>query len=473
MTIGTPPQSFRLQLDTGSSDVVIVNSDNSVCGQQGGCPSGSYTPKDSSTYSLVSEGTFNNTYGDGTSYVGDYITDVVDVGKIDIKAGDLIIGLANELGDGPQLQNDGSGLVGVGYQANSGAIILTYQENGTLPPTVVSAMVASGDIGRQAYSLFLGQENSASGSIIFGGVDPSYYSGDLVAVPVLKDPIQGSNIEYTSFTVALTGVSISDDSGTRSLTDDNFAVPVLLDSGTTITHLTSDLAQAINDGFGATQIQGNGVLPCSRASSNASITYHFGGSDGPAISVPLDALMWDFQHSGGQQFSDGQDACLLAVEGPIGDNPVILGDSFMRSGYFVFDLENNQVAMAQAVTSSPSGGSVTAIESGTDIPGCSSTNTFSIDAATVTQGGSSPQDTEGSDVTSLGNPATPTFDLGAAGTQTSNLASDASGSSGGSSGSASSSGSGNAAGQVVIPSMTLVVSSGVMAVAVGFAMVLL
>ena len=130
LTVGTPAQSFRLQLDTGSSDIVLVNSQVSACSKTGGCPSGSFTPSDSSTYEPVSKGTFDDEYGDGTGYIGDWFTDVIDVGGIQVKQGNMAMGLANKLQDGPQLVNDGTGLVGIGHQALSGyaAVSLTTSD---------------------------------------------------------------------------------------------------------------------------------------------------------------------------------------------------------------------------------------------------------------------------------------------------------------------------------------------------------
>jgi hypothetical protein len=420
---------------------------------------------------LVQEGTFNNSYGDGTEYIGDYITDVVSVGGIEIKAGDLIIGLANQLVSGPQAQNDGSGLVGVGYQALSGAIALTATgTNGTLPPTIISA----GDISRQAYSLYLGGNEAHDGAIIFGGVDPAYYTGDLVVVQTLPDPLPETDIQYTALQVALTGVSVSDGKGTRGLTGSDYGVAALLDSGTSIMHLPNDIVTALYDGFGITMIEGEPYLPCSRAESNASIAFQFGGSDGPSISVPLSAMMANYSDSGATPFSDGQDACFFNVVGPLGDGSVILGDSFMRSGYFVFDLTNNQIAVAQGVTDTPtSTGSVTAMSSGSDIPGASSTNTFTISGSSVTDVSGPAQTTENGSGNTSAEPATPTFDLGAAGSATSNLASDGSSSSTGGSSSSSGIGATVAAPAVILPGTRIAVGSGVMAAAIAFAMILL
>lgn len=66
------------------------------------------------------QGGFNDSYGDGTAYIGDWATDIINVGGIEIKKGDLVFGLATELENGPQVPNDGSGLVGIGAQALSG-----------------------------------------------------------------------------------------------------------------------------------------------------------------------------------------------------------------------------------------------------------------------------------------------------------------------------------------------------------------
>ena len=115
--------------------------------------------------------------------------------------------------------------------------------DGSAPPTLVQAMVLNGDIDRESYSLYLNDQANGNGVIIFGGVDTTKYTGDLVALQVL--PTNNGYSRYSAFNVALTGISIQDDSGTRLLTDDNWQTPALLDSGTTITYLPPVVFNAI------------------------------------------------------------------------------------------------------------------------------------------------------------------------------------------------------------------------------------
>ena len=376
-----------------------------VCSQQGGCPGGAYTPDDSSTYSLVLQGAFQIQYGDGTGETGDFFSDTVTIGEIKIPADIMSIGLANEVMDGPQLANDGQGLVGVGYRANF-AGIESLATDTYIPPTVVTAMVQSGDIEREAYSLWLDSQNDGVGSIIFGGVDPTKYSGDLVALQTLQSYNGIAN--YTAFYVALTGISVKDESGTTLLTGSDFAVPALLDSGTTLQMLPTDVYNTISGGFGVTE----GYVPCGYRNSNAALIYHFGGQGGPSIEVPLSALT-DLPGTSQQDssyFDDGTEACYFNMISS--SDEVILGDSFMRSGYFFYDLENNLVAVAQGKAAVETE-AITAIQSGTSIPGCSSTNTLTLAptaAATTLPPDSKPTSAAGGSVL----PGTPSFSLGSA-----------------------------------------------------------
>ena len=454
--IGTPPQPFRLQLDTGSSNVWVPDSRVRQCRTE--CPGGFFTPDDSETYQALpnGDGTFEIAYLDGTGARGDFFSDAVTIGESKIESGVVAIGLAESLQDGPRLVNDGQGLVGIGYWINQ-AGLQELATPGTLnePPTLIQALVNNGDIERESYSIYLNDVQNGTGAIIIGGTDANKYTGDLVALQTLEDP-NNPVTNYTHFEVALTGIGIDDENGLRWLTDSSFAEPGLLDSGTTITYVPASIFQAVAQGFGASQ----GLIPCHYRNSAAALVYQFGGRDGPVIRVPLAALI-DLDDATGSPYdyedASNTPACFFLMD-QFEEPYVMLGNSFMRSGYFVYDLENHVVAIAQAAVNATRD-DPTAIPSGTEIPGCSSTNSY-----TITNRVASP--TAEDLIYPTGRPrsfvpVSPTFALGDL----------EGGTGGGSSGGSGGSGGGNEGGADMVGLGWLQV--GVVVVAVGMGMVVL
>lgn len=401
LEIGTPPQHFRLQLDTGSSNVWVPDSDVRQCSTE--CPGGSFAPGDSDSYRVLEEDVFQIAYLDGTGAEGDFFTDDVHIGESTIDSGIMAIGLAHRLQDGPRLQNDGQGLVGIGYWINqAGLDYLATEVND--PPTLIQALVNQGDIERESYAIYLNDVNNGTGSIIIGGTDANKYEGELVALQTLQDP-RGSDISnYTHFEVALTGIGIDDEDGLRWLTDPDFAEPGLLDSGTTLTYVPASVFSQISAGFGLT----GGIIPCHYRNSNAALVYQFGGEGGPEIRVPLRALI-DLDDTSPLDYEDDDNtpACFFLMD-QFEEPFVMLGNSFMRSGYFVYDLQNHVVAVAQ-VAANATVDEPTAIPNGTDIPGCTSTNTFTISNRVVSP---TVEDIITPSIPRSIVPASPTFALG-------------------------------------------------------------
>lgn len=401
---------MSVQLDTGSSDLIVTSSNVPVCSQSGQCLAGTFDPSKSSTYELIQSDTMNTSYGDGSGYTGDYFTDHLALGEVPVDG--LTMGLATALVNATTYANDGTGIIGMNYAAGSG---FSNVFNGSLPETPLSVMVKSGTIARQAYSVSLGSKAAAGGSIIFGGVDSTHYTGDLVALQVVPSPNDRGN--YTALAVPLTGMSVTDVNGTQSLTDSSFGIPANFDTGTSYQNLPYFIAKQLFDGLGVTKQAGSFIIPCSRARANVTVNYHFGGDGGPTINGPLSELISD---SSGQ-YGDGEDQCNMEISDSTFGTAVLLGDNFLRSGYFVYDLDNNVIAIAQAATSAASTGSVTVLSSGTDIPGCTSTNTYTLDPSQLSQtsGYSAPTDTTSTDASAtVSSPATPTFDLGSVTTET-------------------------------------------------------
>lgn len=81
VTLGTPNQSLRLVIDTGSSDLWCNAANSTLCSSpRNPCSvSGSYDPTLSSTYAYTSSD-FNISYADGTGATGAYVTDNLQIG---------------------------------------------------------------------------------------------------------------------------------------------------------------------------------------------------------------------------------------------------------------------------------------------------------------------------------------------------------------------------------------------------------
>lgn len=210
---------------------------------------------------------------------------------------------------------------------------------------------------------------------MFGGLDTAKFSAPLTVLPVQKGP----NGTYTDFTVTLSSFAFSDPSGKTQYSQDNLALPVILDSGTTDTYLPDNIANDVLAGVGAINNANYGyIVPCSIAASPDVLSFSFGGNGGPTIKVPFSEFVTPIFNDDGSQptFHNGGGAVCTWGLLPSGDasQPILLGDTFLRSAYVVYDLSNNQIGMAQT-NFNATGTNVVAI-SGSAIPSATATATL-------------------------------------------------------------------------------------------------
>ncbi|KAI1104238.1 acid protease [Jackrogersella minutella] len=345
-TLGTPAQSVRMHLDTGSSDLWVNTAASEICSQSSKpCAfAGTYTANSSSTYGYVGSW-FNISYVDGSGASGDYVTDTLAIGGTTLT--DF------QFGVGYQSTSE-QGILGIGYAVNEvqvGRADKDAYEN--LPMKMKSA----GQIQRNAYSLWLNDLDANTGSILFGGVDTAQYTGSLQTLP-----IQSNNGVFSEFLITLTSLAV----GNATIAD-NQALAVLLDSGSSLTYLPDDMVEALYEEVSAQYDSSAGAayVPCSMASQTATLDFVFSG---PKISVGMDELVLDLTTSTGRRptFSNGVAACLFGVS-PAGSGTNVLGDTFLRSAYVVYDLDNNEISLAKTNFNTTQS-NVEEIPSGTGIP---------------------------------------------------------------------------------------------------------
>ena len=165
---------------------------------------------------------------------------------------------------------------------------------------------------------------------------------------------RSSSGTYNELQLALTSVSFSSDNQSKLYTSSSFASDVLIDLGTSVITLPNDIFNHVLQDLGTfeytEQVEGLPALPCRYGDDpTAMFTFGFNGPDGALINVPLSDLLL----TSGRTLDDGNEVCYLEMEADPG--VTVFGDIFLRHTYAVFDLEGNQIALAQAkfdVTSS-------------------------------------------------------------------------------------------------------------------------
>ncbi|KAJ4261421.1 hypothetical protein NW762_006846 [Fusarium torreyae] len=335
VTVGNPPQNITLQLDTGSSDVWVPWNCAEICeDDDSGCPLGSFDPDKSKSFNHVAPGMFSLTFEDDSYVKGDYFEDHFELDGAVIN--NLTMGLAIKT-------NISYGLIGVGYAKNEAS-----SNTDVIYPNLPVAMWQAGYINTIAYSVWLNDLDAKAGSILFGGVDTEKYVGDMHRIDIQK-----VDDHYYHFVVALTSLVATSPSGSDNLTSDCFPIQAVLDSGTTLSYLPHDLATEIWEEVGAlwSPYYGYAVLPCSRGKIEGNFTFGFAGPDGPRISVAMDELVLPMaSHESRMPVFDagqyeGETICTFGIQNDTSDL-YLLGNTFLRSAYVVYDLVNNEIGLA-------------------------------------------------------------------------------------------------------------------------------
>lgn len=328
------------------------------------------------------------------------MTDHFAIGDKTVK--NLQIGLATET-------SFGTGVLGIGFELNEAA--------DELYPNLVSELVNQSFISTKAYSLYLNDFYSSTGNILFGGVDTEKFIGQLAVVPILPDAISAN---YSSFTVGLTTLSFAASNGTTfdadlSTRSDN-SLSCILDSGTTLSYLPDDIATDIFTAVGAyiyTSYYDSTGLALVDCALDLEFTFTFNGT--ATITVPADELVLDelYQDSVPSEVPFTK-TCLFGIQsmgeseeesggtgGPEGSGSsisdydfAILGDTFLRSAYVVYDMDNLEIGLAQANLNSTESNIQELTATSTDLSAFSG---VASQTASTSSSGTSPASTSTSD----------------------------------------------------------------------------
>lgn len=300
--VGSQKQEMWLLLDTGGTNTWIFSSDCSskACRQHNAFDKGA---SDSLNMSTVK---WDVGYGTGTvsGVLGD---DVFSIAGLDVN---MTLGLADKASD-DFLSYPMDGILGLSRTNDTGFDGPTFMDI-----VKESRLLKSNIVG---FSLSRGSDGGKDGAITFGGVDETKLSGNIT----YTDTVSSSN----RWSIPVDDVAV--DGQACNFTDRS----AIIDTGTSYAILPPDDAETLHNLIpGASKSGSSFVLPCD---SDAELRVTFSGVS-YAIS-PKDYV--------GSKFGSN---CVSAIVGEqtFGEKVWLLGDTFLKNVYAVFDYDNNKIGFA-------------------------------------------------------------------------------------------------------------------------------
>lgn len=307
ITIGTPPQTFKVVLDTGSSNLWVPSTD---CGSIACYLHSKFDHSSSSTYKKNGS-EFEIRYGSGS--LSGYISqDTVTIGDLKIK-NQLFAEATSEPGLAFAFGRF-DGILGLGYD--------TISVNKIVPPFY--NMIDQKLIDEPVFAFYLSDTNNEGeeSEATFGGVNKDHYKGKLTKIPVSRKAY---------WEVPLDAITFGKD--TAELDDTG----VILDTGTSLIALPSTLAELLNKEIGAKKsYNGQYTVECDKRDSLPDLTFNLAGNN--FTIGPYDYIL------------EVQGSCISSFMGmdfpPPAGPLAILGDAFLRKWYSVYDLSDDTVGLA-------------------------------------------------------------------------------------------------------------------------------
>ncbi|KII95874.1 hypothetical protein PLICRDRAFT_170473 [Plicaturopsis crispa FD-325 SS-3] len=304
ISVGTPPQTFIVDFDTGTADMFLPASNCTV-----NCAGHTLFNPNTSSSAVALNKPFGFAYGDGSTVLGNQFNDTVHIAGL--SATNQTFGVADQYSTGfalPSFPPDG--LMGMAFPAIS---------------VLQSSPVVQSLVGQNKTSPEFSVKLSTNGSeLLIGGTDPDLYEG----------PFQQNDVVFEGYwQINLTSVNAN---RKAALTD----LSVIVDTGTTLVlgnaANVSAFYATIPGSKNATDTVGAGfyTVPCD---SIPEVSLTFGDTE-----FPISAETFNYGKA-----SDNSSDCVGGIaEAQLGAFWVV-GDVFLQNVYTSFNIEKSQVGFAR------------------------------------------------------------------------------------------------------------------------------
>ncbi|KAG8963614.1 Type I transmembrane sorting receptor [Tulasnella sp. 425] len=299
ISIGTPPQETTVQFDTGSADLVVP--------------------------------VFSIEYEDASGASGLMATDTVSIAGLSVPQ-QAFAGVSSET---EGFSDPYAGILGLGFVAGTSSGATPFFTN----------LVKSGSLESNVFSFYMTRGGVEGSELCLGCVNSEKYTGKIKYYPLATFTDDGQPLEWD---IKSTGLSYEGSSSKRSNHKKwrSKGFRATIDSGTTFIYVSKEIAKAfyeqIPDTHPASEDWGEGAyaFPCDSVDKLGKISFGFGGKR-----YEIDARDFD----AGPE-TDGSSECVGGIFGDdLWEGIAIVGDTFMKNWYSVFDYGNLAIGFAKAV----------------------------------------------------------------------------------------------------------------------------
>uniref|UniRef100_G3X7I3 Peptidase A1 domain-containing protein n=1 Tax=Bos taurus TaxID=9913 RepID=G3X7I3_BOVIN len=293
ITIGTPPQEFRVVFDTGSANLWVpcITCTSPACYTHK-----TFNPQNSSSFREAGS-PITIFYGSGTiqGFLG---SDTVRIGNL--------VSLKQSFG----LSQEEYGFDGAPFD---GVLGLAFP-----------CISTKGAFSEPVFAFYLSKYKPEGSVVMFGGVDHRYYKGELNWIPVSQPRHWLISMNH----ISMNGNIVACSHGCQAF----------VDTGTSLIYGPTDLVTNINKLMNARLENSEYAVLCDAVKTLPPVIFNINGIDYP---LPPQAYITKDKNSCISIFQGG-------LENLSPDN-WLLGDVFLRQYFSVFDRKNERIGLAPAV----------------------------------------------------------------------------------------------------------------------------